>query len=317
MHAPPPDLAPTPPSDSTSVSSPDPSLPDLSTTDPEVIAEESIAIRDEHFSEPNFQAFDQAQKQRAYDNDWMLRDYTAKLKKEGLANTPATDPSLVPQPDDPNAPQVYKDPLLPENQVAQPETRHRPQTDPTTELTPPTSLSPIALQPLLPPLNPSSPPLARRNAWGSPDPSTTDATAADMTAAFPALPAPRDLGALDESPDSLLDSPGLTAQREGLTKSNELDLQDPLPDENNVPSSRSSRNTDFLVPTAPTSDVSEFFRKQAEALQPPGPPTALRPAEAAAAPKPLIPLDAPEPLAKPPVSSLRTHVADPFDILNR
>ena len=144
--------------------------------------------------------------------------------------------------------------------------------------------------------------------------------AVDPTAGFPVAAAPHHiLGALDDSLDSLLDSPGLTAQREGLTKNNELDLQDALPDEDadRAAAPHANRNTDFLVPTAPTSDVSEFFKKQAEALQPPGPPTALQPSQAVTAPKPLVPQDAPEPLAKPPISGLRSHVDDPFDILNR
>jgi hypothetical protein len=178
----------------------------------------------------------------------------------------------------------------------------------------------MALQPLLPPLTSSSPHLPRRNAWGSPDPSTTeDAMAVDPTAGFPAALAPRNLGAFDDSQDSLLDSPGLTAQREGLTKNNELDLQDALPDENTDRTAppHANRNTDFLVPTAPTSDVSEFFKKQAEALQPPTATTVMQASQAATAPKLLVPQDAPEPLAKPPISGLRSHVADPFDILNR
>jgi len=295
---------------------------DFTTTDPEQVAEQTIALRDQRTKSPDLNAYDQEQRQRAYDNDWMLRAYTAQLKKEGLANTPETDPSMVPHPADPNAPQSFQDPLLPQNQVKPQkprQTRFDPSADPTSGLTPNSALSPLALQPLLPPLNPTAKHPAPRNAWGSPDATTDDTSAADMTDTFAPAPTP-DLDS-DNSTGSLLDSPGMTAQQEGLTRSNDLNLQDqdPMPDVVNTDRATShlNRNTDFMVPTPPTSDVAEFFKKQAEALQPPTAPTATQPLQAATIAKPLPPLDAPEPFAKPPISGLRSHVADPFDILNR
>ncbi len=321
MQALPAGLAPAAPVDSSPLD-----YTDFSTSDPEAVIEHSLAVREEHQSEPDLKAFDEQQKQSTYDNDWMLREYTAQLKKEGLANSPDTDPSLLPQPTDPHA--AYKDPLLPENQVTAPEKRRRMQQDPSDPLstmTATSSLSPGPLQPLLPPLTNSPKRAPMRNAFGSDDTASAtdvslppDPSAPDAADAFPSMAKAHDMGSPDNADDSLLDSPGMTAQQQGLTSSN-LSLQDVLPDENeNRVTPRVNRNTDFLVPTAPTNDVTDFFKKQSEALLPPTAPTVQQPLGVSTLKQPLPPpVGTPMPLAKPTGSSLRYHVPDPFDILNR
>jgi hypothetical protein len=323
LQALPPGLAPTAPPSSLPLYSASPlDSTDFSTGDPETEIEHSIAVRDQRQSEPDFQAFDQQQQQRAYDNDWMLRDYTAGLKKQGLANTPDTDPSLLPQARDPNA--IYKDPLLPENQVATPAEKKRQlereqQADPMSLLAPSQSLSPGPLQPLLPPLTDSTKPM--RNPWAKSDDAAAlaNTTAPDATDMFPSMSRAHDMGTPDNSDNSLLDSPGMTAQEQGLTRGGDLSLQDALPDENeNRITPHVNRSTDFLVPTAPANDVTDFFKKQADALQAPTAPTVQQPLGVSTTLKqPLPPVGAPMPLAKPSGSSLRYHVPDPFDILNR
>jgi hypothetical protein len=313
LQAPAPGIAPAAPVDDT----------DFSTSDPEQIAEQTLAFRQQQKDTPDFDAYDRQQRQQAYDHDWMLRDYTAQLKKQGMANTPETDPSMVPQPADPNASSVYKDPLLPENQPKSEksnDSRTDANSNPSSQLTPSSSLSPLALQPMLAPLNPGPKRTAPRDAWGGTDSSADDTLGTDTSDTLPGASAP-DFGNSDSS-GSLLDSPGMTAQQEGLTKFNDLSLQDedPMPDVVNTDrgTPHVNRNNNFLVPTAPASDVADFFKKQAEALAPPTAPTAAQPPGAAtAALKPLPPVDAPEPLARPPTNNMRTHVADPFDILNR
>jgi len=315
MQAPIPPIAPTPAPPISSI--------DFSTSDdPEQVAEQTMALHQQQQDNPipDLDAYDKQQQQQAYDNDWMLRNYTALLKKQGMADTPETDPSRVPQPADPNATSAYQDPLLPENQP-KPEksnqSRANSNTDPSSQLTPSSSLSPIDLQPLLAPLNPQKR-TTPHDAWGSPD-SLGDMSATDASDTFQTAPTP-DLGNSD-SPGSLLDSPGMTAQQQGLTKFNDLNLQDPDPMPDVVNTDRAAqhvnRNNNFLVPTAPTSDVAEFFKKQSEALAPPTAPTAARPVGSTAPLKPLPPIDAPMPFARPPSNNLRSHVDDPFDILNR
>jgi hypothetical protein len=302
-----------------------PDSPDFSTSDPEAELEHSMSVRQQRLSEPDLQAFDQAQQQRAYDNDWMLRDYTAQLKKQGLANSADTDPSLLPQPTDPNA--TYKDPLLPENQVMSPEKKRQMQeeeeqqqqlSNSNSSLVPTQSLSPSPLQPLLPPITTVTKRPAMRDAWGSStEASPTDATAPDNTDAFPEMSKPHGIGASDDSDNSLLDSPGMTAQQEGLTKNSDLSLQDALPDDNEDRTTpHINRNTNFLVPTTPTSDVAEIFKKQSEALQSPTAPTAIQPPGFTTNPtQPLPPVGTPMPLARPTGNGLRYRVPDPFDII--
>jgi len=166
-----------------------------------------------------------------------------------------------------------------------------------------------SFQPLLPPLN--SPALnAPRTVWGSEpvvDPSST--------VALNILPPPPITNDETKNSSSSLDVPGLTAAQSGMGPANDLSFQDPLPDES--PADRTRKHLDrnnFLVPTAPTNDVTEFFKKQAEALQPPLAPGLTRPLTVPARPLPPI---VSAPMAKPAVSGLRSHIDDPFDLLNR
>jgi len=119
-----------------------------------------------------------------------------------------------------------------------------------------------------------------------------------------------------ENDSSSLDVPGLTAAQSGMGPATEdLGFQDPLPDDSTDTRQKMiAERNNFMVPTAPTGDVSEFFKKQSEALQPPTAPNAVQPLTVLARPVSRV---SPEPMAKPAVSGLRSHVDDPFDYLNR
>jgi hypothetical protein len=289
--------------------------------DNEEIADQTYLMNQEKKNEPDLQALDQEEKQQAYNNDWMLRDYTARLKKNGLESASETNPYLVP---DPNADltqqkSVDQDPLL-----AAPDTStHRRDDsgaiDTSSQLTPKKSLVPLSFQPLLAPLNPTiaaKPGLLNQNTPNL----TNDLGQMDQSAAL--LPVPGGMGArgngtdLSDTSEDLLGVPGLTAASEngGVAPNNALDFEDTVSETATERDRARSGANNFLVPTAPTNDVAEFFKKQADALQAPTAPTVLQPAAAPAKPQPAEP---PARIVEPRMSGIRAHVDDPFDILRR
>jgi len=291
---------------------------DFSNGDPEAVAEHTMEIQEEQrrnasTAAPSLEATQE--EQAAADNrDWMLRDYTARLKQAGMAQTADSDPTTFTQPSNSSTTTTSStdsnaDPLI--AALTPPKAPTPPPTDidakseiSVTEL--PSTSSLTSLQPLLPPLD--SPALkAPRDAWGT---ATVPAADVDIVLSAP-TPSPGETNGTSSS----LDVPGLTAAESGLGPvANDVSLQDPLPDESDQQRKLDNQNN-FLAPTAPTSDVAEFFKKQSEGMQAPNAPTVAQPLSA-----PTIVVQPPrpeEPMAKPAVSGLRSHVADPFDILRQ
>jgi hypothetical protein len=295
-------------SDSTSAATENAGAQEIDPTDAERIAAQTYQMNQEKKDQPDPNTLEQTAKQQAYDNDWMLRDYTAQLKKQGLEKAGYTNPYLVPEPLDPATLQSSDDPLLDQPEKKKPAASTPPASpfDDSSTLTPKKTLASLGFQPLLPPLTaPVTAPSIGSGAGGIGDASP------DSSAGLPDLNAqpPGSLGVpSDTAVDSLLEVPGLTAAAQnGVAPNNAIDLDDPANDSANRP--RPANN--FLVPTAPADDVTEFFKKQAEALAPSGTvPTILLP------PKPRLIVN-PEPMAKPAISGLRSHVDDPFDILKQ
>jgi hypothetical protein len=285
----------------------------FSTMDPEQIANQTMEIQAEQKqnadSTPSWEA-ERQQQARAHDQDWMLRDYEERLKKEGLSQP--SDAATLPSSDSQTTATNDDDSLLnppDQGRQAAPTSANNDaaQLPDETKLIQLKSLS--SLQPLLPPL--SSPAAsAPHGMWDSMR--LVDATA------LRADPAPHPSAAANENNDesSILDIPGLTAAKSGMgPAATDLNFQEPLPDDSaDTAQARIAERNNFMVPTTPTSDVSEFFKKQAEALQPPAAPNVVQPLTVPA--RPVRPVS-PEPTAKPEVSGLRTHVADPFDYLNQ
>ena len=164
------------------------------------------------------------------------------------------------------------------------------------------------MQPLLPPI--TLPKTAPHDPWAD-----ASAAAANLVSSS-SSGLNESLGLNGGGTDSSLGIPGMTAAQSGMgvPSDQNFNIQDPLPGEPVERQKKFQDQNNFLIPTAPTSDVSEFFKRQAEALQPPMAPTALRPPIVMA--RPVAPVR-PEPMAKPAVSGLRSHVDDPFDILHR
>lgn len=255
-----------------------------------------------------------AAKTKTQDSDWMLRDYQARLKQQGLMQTPNTGSALgSPSPD--SQATADTDPLLAPLYPSKP-TASFPEKDPlksdSTKDFAPVKLPTLAsFQPLLPPLKAPAA-KAPRNAWES------AARAADTASTTYWRPQSRDPAESGRT-SSTLDIPGLTASENGMGPVADLNFpQDPLPDESPAASRqrRITERNNFLLPTSPTSDVSEFFKKQADAFQPATPLTAIRPATVAT--KTILPFPTkPKLKAQPAVSGLRSHVDDPFDFLYR
>jgi len=297
-------------SDSTSAASENTGPQEIDPNDAERIAAQTYLMNQRKNDQPDQTTLEQTVKQQAYDNDWMLRNYTAQLKKQGLEKAGFTNPYLVPEPLDPANPQSSDDPLLDQPEKKNPAASTPPASpfDDSSTLTPKKPLASLGFQPLLPPLTPPvTGPAIGGGAGGIGGVSTeaSDSAAPDLN-----VQPPGSLGVpSDTAVDSLLEVPGLTAAAQnGIAPNNSIDLDDPSNDLANRP--RPANN--FLVPTAPASDVSEFFKKQAEALAPLGTvPSVLLP------PKPRLIVDPEQPTAKPVISGLRSHVDDPFDILKQ
>jgi hypothetical protein len=289
----------------------DPGAIDFSTTDPEEIARQTLRMRQENKDQPDIdgEAWKQRQKEELEEHDWMLRGYQEQLRKNGLDKTPAPPP-------DPYAPvtrdrdgnpsdDLLNDPLLqtypPPRKIRPPDNNPAP---PGTDKSLSASLSPFSVQPLLPPQ------ISSDNTTGAhPDnftgnlQSDSNSPASAMGPAIP--PQPGD--------SSILDIPGMTAAQEGLPPG-DLSLQDRLPDEPSDVVKPHDDQNNFLPPIVPLNDVDAFYKKQAASLQPPNAPTFR------ALVTPPVVVNAykePQPTAKPAVSGLRTHIADPFDFLNR
>jgi hypothetical protein len=309
-------------------------------SDPEQIAAQTYAMDQARNQQDNAAALEQRAQRQAYDNDWMLRDYNEQLKKRGLMKANEVNPYLAPAPagttastdtitgDDDSTTSdnstdrtttsqtINEDPLL--APPAKKPSAHPASSsiDDTDSLVPKKSLAGGAFAPLLPPLIP--PAMATyHDPWGQAaaldddiDPTNTSATLLPVPNA-PPLGGP--IAPNNDDTGSTLDVPGLTAASQGgIAPNNALDFADPASDTDNRPNGRSSANN-FLAPTAPASDITEFFRKQASLLQPPNAPTTA---------PPLVPdsqrlPEAPPGLSHPVPSGLRSHVEDPFDILQR
>jgi hypothetical protein len=292
----------------------------FSTTDPEQIAEQTMEMQAERKqngdSQPSWQTEQQQEASRADQNDWMLRDYEAGLKKAGLSQTADTDPAAVSRATDPQSAAIGN-PLdaINDDPTINPEAESKPsspqpgrndasQPPDATKLIQFKSLT--SFQPLLPPLD--SPAAAPHDPWGG-------HSAADATAAITNMLPPSNVAKETENDSSSLDVPGLTAAQSGMGPATEdLGFQDPLPDESTDTRQKMiAERNNFMGPTAPTGDVSEFFKKQSEALQPPTAPNAVQPLTVLARPVSRV---APEPTAKPAMTGLRSHVDDPFDYLH-
>jgi hypothetical protein len=291
-----------------------PALPDgfdISNGDPEKIAEQTMAFQAAQRAAPVVPPWEVEQEQEAEANnrDWMLRDYTARLQKAGLAPATPTpsDPGTLSQSSDTanDAPAAPIDPLT--QPIDTPKTPSDASTT-TSETKPELSVSSLgSLQPLLPPLN-QPVPKAPTDPWGTAPVSQDFTTTTDLT------PTPAPTGE-NGSSSSTLDVPGLTAAESGMGPApGSIGFQDALPDEPAGGSRKIDDQNNFLVPIAPTSDVTEFFKKQAEGLRAPNAPTVMQPPTVMA--RPVVPV-APEPTAKPAISGLRSHVDDPFDILRQ
>ena len=279
----------------------------LDPADAERIAEQTYMANAEGKKPAAPELPDQVAKQQAYEQDWMLRDYTARLKKQGLEKADFTNPYLVPEPVDPAHPEQASDSLLnrPEKKKADASDPSVSPFDDTSTLTPKQTLLSGGFQPLLPAL--VTPAAAATGGTVGLD----ELSPADSSASLLSLPGvPTGDASSDNSVDSLLEVPGLTAAAQnGIAPNNAINFDGPSPDAN-----RPRPANGFLVPTAPTSDVSEFFKKQAEALAPPTSPGAVP--TVMLPPKPVLNVE-PESVAKPAMSGIRSHVDDPFDILKQ
>ena len=298
-----------------------PGWDDTQTLSPEELAQQTLAAGEEVRRQEALNNFNAAQKQSAYDSDWMLRDYTARLQARGLARTPAAGPDagLTPFPD-PTAPLASQlDPLLPPTSPnSAPVSRPRPDTadaaaDGNDSENPRSSVPSSYLKPLLPPLTDSTKTITRLDAWGGQD----VAPVPGLTDLIPApglyTPAVKAIGSSDNSSDNIqtFDVPGLTAERQGLDNNDGLKLPDEQAESATENGDNRNRH-DFLIPTV-ASNSSEFFKKQADAMQAPNSFNALHPTEVSLAlPKSPEP---PAPPKQPVTTGIRSHVPDPFDLI--
>ncbi len=276
----------------------------------ERIAEQTYAMNQDKQQHPQSTTVDETAKQQAYDQDWMLRNYTDELKKRHLEKADYTNPYLSSETMDAPKDLLADDPLLdpPEKKKTPKSASLTSDIDNPETLKPKKSLTALTFQPLLNPLISNS--MAHPDAAGS----LVDESALNTGASLLPVPSVRptdEMGVTnDGSVASLLDVPGLTAASQGgIAPNNAIDFND-----SGAPMTNRPRSDNFLAPTAQPNDVAEFFKKQALAL---APPTAPGTVPTVAQPfKPHVILNL-EPTAKPAISSMRTHVDDPFDILQR
>jgi hypothetical protein len=294
---------------------------DITTTDPEEIANRTLAMSQQGHenSEALQEQAELEQQQDEQQHDWMLRGYQEQLRKQGLSKTKDenADPYgiLPPKTTGDAATDLANDPLLSSvklpgsaddtDAAGNPERRKNPFLDPEKKLQPSDSLLPTYLPPLLAPINsPNNPSSPTHDYFGGTSPdvaNTPDSGLIEQPAAMPI------------SDSSILDVPGLTAAKQGGLEDSDLNVDDRLPDE---PANRTTTRPDvnnFALPTAPTNDIDTFYKKQTASLQPPTAPTFLPPPQLTL-PKTYQP---PPRIAKPAIDGLRNHIADPFDYLNR
>ena len=278
---------------------------DLSTSDdPERIAEQTLAVaKQNRDNAPNPAVLEAVQQKQAEDHDWMLRGYREQLLKNGLEKAPAPDPYAVATID----PITHKltDPLM--DSLTQPPDIEKSVIRRTTddeEASAPASTSLFSLPPMLPPVNaPVNPAAAPRDYFNT---NPLSNLSADASTTAPVIPTDPSLGT------SALDIPGMTAANDNMS-ARDLSLVDPLPDEP-ANSTRSVRSqNDFQLPVDPLNDSAAFFKKQQESLQAPNAPT-FRALVTAPTVLPYVPE---KPKKQPVTTGLRSHVADPFDILGR
>ena len=272
---------------------------DFQTTDPEEIAEQTLALQAEQKQRASAIPLDTAvDKQReAESQDWMLRGYEAALEKRGLAQHTDQDPFTLPvNAPDPGTALPLKsavDPLLPpptdeKKKPADPAVL--PERDVLSASAANSSFGPTELAPLLPPL------ASQRH--DQPRDTGMEGFA-------------KETGTVSED-NSVLDMPGMTAATQNGMITPDVDMDDHLPDQPEDATKPHDETNDFILPTGPKNDVSDFMHKQAESLLPPTAPTVRT---VATAPPIVAP---PTPIKPQPVTTgLRSHVADPFDYLSR
>lgn len=188
---------------------------EFSTADPAETIERSRAIQAQQ-NDPRQLSYQKIQEEAAakaktQDNDWMLRDYQARLKQQGLMQTPDTGSALgSPSPDSRTA--ADTDPLLAPLYPSKPATsfpgKDPLKSDSTKDLAPVKLPTLASFQPLLPPLKvPTS--KAPHNAWESASKAADDAS---ITYWRPQPGASAERGRTSSS----LDIPGLTAAENGM-----------------------------------------------------------------------------------------------------
>jgi hypothetical protein len=260
-------------------------------------------------------AYQNEARQQAFDNDWMLRGYTSQLNADGIGTAADRNAAAAQEIPDPSAPaRRTLDPLLPPTtDTSNAPPKPPPTTDGSTSEAPASDTpQPLFLAPLLPTTGGPTPTKAvtRLDAWGS---TTTMEAITAPTLSPTLLPSPKNAAEPgDNSPDSSLDFPGLTAARQGLGDGNDPEVSDPQMEAVTENSDNRARK-DFLMPTVASNDSSEFFKRQSEELAAPN--TPLHPVAAAnvsLGPPPAAPTPS---TRMPPPEGIRSHVDDPFDII--
>jgi hypothetical protein len=290
----------------------DPSTATSLQDDPEGAVAQAASLREEYLQQQAALSADAAAKQQAYDNDWMLRGYTAELKNEGIGTTADRNAAASLEAPDPNAP-PKTDWLAPSPADTNSSSTRRSTEDSNNSSTASASNSPAPffLPPLLPPAGGpnSAKPVTRLDAWGS----TTTMEMVPPPSLNSALSfSGKDRGtSQDSNSETSLEVPGLTAERQGLGDMNDASVPDQQL-EAITENADNRAHRDFLLPVA-SNDSTEFFKRQSEVLTAPNamihPPVA---GNILLGPPPAPPLAV---KTMPVPTGIRSHVDDPFDLI--
>ena len=281
-------------------------------SDPEDALQQAAEAHREYLQQNAESAAQLVARKQAYDNDWMLRGYNSELNARGIATAADRETSAAQEVPDPSAARI--DPLLPPTTDVNNPPPPRAPANPDASEVPTTSDAPAPL--FLPPLLPTAgsataqKSVTRLDAWGS---TTTEETIEPPTLTPTLLPSAKNSDSADAGTESSLDVPGLTAERQGLGDPGDLNVPDQQMETVTENADNRARK-DFLLPTVASNDSSEFFKRQSEALTAPNmmlhPPVA---ANISLGPPPPPPSSA---ISKmPPPTGIRSHVADPFDLI--
>jgi hypothetical protein len=284
--------------------------------DPDEAMQQADAAHQEFLRQSAQAAAQTEARKEAYDNDWMLRGYTSELNNRGIATEADRDAAAAQEAPNPSAPRSTDDPLLPSATDANNPTPHRAPANPDASEVPSTTdaPAPLFLPPLLPPAGTPTPekPVIRLDAWGT---TTTEETIEPPTLTPTLLPSAKNPNSADAGTESSLDVPGLTAERQGLGETRDPDVSDQQMEMVTENAGNRARK-DFLLPTAASNDSAEFFKSQSEALAAPNANAMLHPpvpANISLGPPPPPPSSATSRM--PPPTGIRSHVADPFDLI--